>query len=149
MTEILFYHLTERTLEQSLPALVEKCLERGWRAVIQFGTDERMKVFDALLWTWKDESFLPHSAARDGSEILQPVFLTVEADNPNQAHVRFLVDGAEPPSLAGYTRGIYMFDGHDEEALTQARHRWKAERENGNDVTYWQQKPNGGWEKKA
>ena len=31
MTEVLFYHLQNMTLESVLPPLLEKSLERGWR----------------------------------------------------------------------------------------------------------------------
>ena len=37
MTEVLFYHLEHQPLERVLPSLVEKTLERGWRAVVQAG----------------------------------------------------------------------------------------------------------------
>ena len=149
MTEVLFYHLTEKTLEQTLPGLLEKCVERNWRSVIQVGSDERLETLDNLLWTYNDESFLAHSALRDGSENSQPVFLTCETDNPNDAEIRFMVDGAEPPDLAAYQRGIYIFDGHNEAALAQARERWKIEKSAGHNVTYWQQGARGRWEKKA
>lgn len=149
MTEILFYHLTERTLEQTLPGLVEKSLDRGWRVAIQSGSPERLEVIDALLWTYRDESFLPHGRQRDGSEAMQPVWLTTETDNPNSADIRFMVDGAEPDDLSGYVRGVYLFDGHDADAVNQARQRWKAEKAAGHAVTYWQQGASGGWEKKA
>ena len=35
MTETLFYHLERRSLEDILPGLVEKSLQRGWRAAIK------------------------------------------------------------------------------------------------------------------
>lgn len=149
MTEILFYHLTDNTLEQVLPGLLEKCLERDWRVVVQAGSRERVDALDAHLWTWADHSFLPHGATRDGSEADQPIWLTDGDDNPNGAAVRFVVDGAEPPDLAAYERGIYLFDGHSSPAVEQARARWTIEKDAGNDVTYWRQKPGGGWEKKA
>lgn len=149
MTEVWFYHLTERTLEQTLPALIEKCLEKDWRSVVQVGTPERLEVLDAHLWTFREDSFLAHSALRDGNEPYQPVFLTLENDNPNGAQIRFMVDGAEPPDLSPYERGIYIFDGHDQQAVEQARARWKVEKEAGHAISYWQQNPRGGWEKKA
>lgn len=149
MTDVLFYHLTERTLEQTLPGLLEKCAERGWRAVVQGGVPERLQALDEQLWTYREDSFLGHSAARDGNESEQPVFLTDAADNPNDAAVRFLIDGAVPPDLSGYERGIYIFDGYDTAAVEAARARWKAEQTAGHAVTYWQQRPDGGWEKKA
>ena len=33
VTDVLFYHLQRQPLEEVLPTLVEKSLERGWRAV--------------------------------------------------------------------------------------------------------------------
>lgn len=149
MTEILFYHLTERRLEEVLPGLLVKCLERDWSVVVQAVTDERVKALDAHLWTWRDDGFLPHGATRDGSEALQPIWLTTRDDNPNNAQVRFMVEGAEPPDLAAYVRGIYIFDGHNENDLQSARQRWKIEKDAGHDVTYWQQNSRGGWDKKA
>ncbi|MEQ9247807.1 MAG: DNA polymerase III subunit chi, partial [Nitratireductor sp.] len=63
--DVLFYHLTESTLEEALPPLVEKSLERGWRVVIQTGTRERCDALDNWLWTWREEAFLAHGTDRD------------------------------------------------------------------------------------
>jgi DNA polymerase-3 subunit chi len=35
MTEVLFYHLTESKLEDALPPLLDKSVERGWRVAVQ------------------------------------------------------------------------------------------------------------------
>lgn len=85
----------------------------------------------------------------DGDAALQPVYLTTGPENPNAAVVRFLVDGAEPPDLQGYTRAIFIFDGRDENAVARARDHWKQASGRGYDVTYWQQAENGRWERKA
>ena len=53
-------------LERALPLLLEKTLERGWRAVVQAGSQERLDVLDQHLWTWREDSFLPHGTAKDG-----------------------------------------------------------------------------------
>ena len=148
-TEVLFYHLGRQPLDKVLPGLLEKTLERGWRAVVQAGNPERVDALDGLLWTYSDESFLPHGAARDGMAEQQPVFLTAKDDNPNAATVRFLVDGAEASDLTGYTRVVYIFDGRDDEAIAQARREWKRIKAAGHVATYWQQNEKGRWEKKA
>jgi DNA polymerase-3 subunit chi len=149
MTEVLFYHLEHQPLERVLPTLVERSLARGWRAVVQAGSDERVDALDTLLWTYTEESFLPHGTRKDGNPAEQPVFLTTEAENPNAANVRFMVDGAELGEHAGYDRIVFMFDGRDESAVAQAREQWKAAKGAGCEVTYWQQSPEGRWEKKA
>jgi DNA polymerase III subunit chi len=149
MTEVLFYHLEHQPLERALPALVERTLARGWRAVIQAGSEERVEALDTLLWTYTDDSFLPHGTKNDGHVAEQPVYLTSEESNPNGATVRFLVDGAETGAYAGYERVVYMFDGRDPSAVEHAREQWKAAKAAGCTVAYWQQSAEGRWEKKA
>jgi DNA polymerase-3 subunit chi len=149
MTEVLFYHLEQQPLERVLPSLVERTLERGWRAVVQAGSEERVEALDTLLWTYREESFLPHGTRRDGNSAEQPVYLTSNEENPNGAGVRFLVDGAETAELSGYDRVVYLFDGRDETAVAKAREQWKAAKGAGCAVTYWQQSNEGRWEKKA
>lgn len=148
MAEVLFYHLEVRPLESVLPQLLEKTLERGWRAVVEAGSRERADSLDALLWTFRDDAFLPHGLAGEQSDALQPILLTTDDTNPNGATVRFFVDRAVPQSTEGYNRIVYMFSGLDPDAVSEARLAWRALRE-GNDVTYWQQENDGRWIKKA
>ncbi len=149
MTEVLFSHLTESTLEDALPALLERSLDRGWRAVVQTGSEERRDSLDAHLWTWRDDSFLAHGTEHDQHAAHQPVLLTTGTANPNGAQIRFIVDGAEPPPLSAYERAVFMFDGHDSFQLEQARAHWKVMKAEGHAVTYWQQTPEKRWERKA
>jgi DNA polymerase III subunit chi len=148
-TEVLFYHLERQPLEKVLPSLLEKTLARGWRAVVQSGSAERLEALDLALWIYSEESFLPHGTKKDGHEADQPVFLTTGDDTPNNAKVRFFVDGAVGSDLSGLVRAIYMFDGHDEQALTLARSEWQVIKAKGLTATYWRQTAEGRWEKKA
>ena len=148
MAEILFYHLELRPLESVLPQLLEKTLERGWRAVVETGSTERAAALDTVLWTYRDDSFLPHAVGGGEFDAEQPILLTSGDGNPNGAQVRFFVDRAVPKSAEGYGRLVYLFSGHDLEAVAEARVAWRA-LSPGNEVTYWQQDPNGRWAKKA
>lgn len=149
MTEVLFYHLERASLETVLPGLLEKTLERGWKAVVRAGSRERVEALDGHLWTWRDDSFLPHAAGGDGAR--QPVWLTETEDVPNGADVLFLVDGAAaaPEGLGAFVRCVTIFDGRDEAAVTAARDFWKAVKAAGCEATYWKQADSGRWEKQA
>ena len=149
MTEVLFYHLERQPLERVLPTLLEKSLERGWHAVVQAGTPERVEALDALLWTYRDDGFLPHGTSADGDADLQPVFLTDDTANPNAAQVRFFVDGSSAGDVGGYERAVYIFDGNDPDAVQAARDEWSKLKDAGHEITYWQQTERGTWEKKA
>jgi len=153
MTEILFYHLDRLPLERVLPGLLERCLERSWRAVVQVGSEERCASLDAHLWTYRDDAFLPHGMAGESgaarSAHLQPVWLTTGDDNPNQAEVRFLADGAEPGALGDYRRVVMLFDGNDADAVERARSAWTKAKADGHAATYWQQDERGKWVQKG
>jgi DNA polymerase-3 subunit chi len=150
MTEMLFYHLHRQPLERVPPSLLERSLERGWRVVVQAASDERVEALDALLWTYRDDTFLPHGTAREPDPSVQPVLLTTAPDNPNGAKVRFLIDGAPVPSdAADYDRIVLIFDGEDEDAVAAARTCWADVKAKGFDATYWQRDEQGRWVKKA
>jgi DNA polymerase-3 subunit chi len=147
--DVMFYHLERQPLEKVLPLLVAKTLERGWRAVVQAGSDERLEALDQALWTYSEDSFLPHGTAKTGYAADQPVYLTTGDETPNGAGVRFLVDGARSAHFTGLERIVYMFDGNEAEAVEIARSEWKAAKAAGCAVTYWQQTEAGTWQKKA
>jgi DNA polymerase III subunit chi len=147
MTEILFYQLQRQPLERVLPTLIEKSLERGWRVVVQ-AAEERIEALDAHLWTFRDDSFLPHGTWREATVSEQPVVLTVRDDNPNGAAVRFLIDGAPVPADAtAYQRIVLLFDGEDPDAVAAARARWSEGKAQGFEVTYWQTDEQGRWQR--
>jgi DNA polymerase-3 subunit chi len=147
MAELWFYHLERSELTRALPPLLEKCLQRGWRALVRGGSPERIEELDDVLWTFRDDSFVPH--AREGDPARQPVWLTTGAGNPNNAQALFLVDGAEPGDISAFERACLIFDGRDEIALESARSRWKQAKADGIAASYWRESAGGKWEKQA
>jgi len=149
MTEVLFYHLQGMSLESVLPPLLEKSLERGWRVVVQSTSPERAEALDAHLWTYSDDSFLPHATWRVADASEQPIILAIDDGNPNRANVRFLVDNAAlPQDCHGYERVVLVFNGDDAEAVAAARESWTACKARGLEVTYWQTDERGRWQRR-
>jgi DNA polymerase III subunit chi len=148
MTEVRFYHLTRKTLEQALPELLEKVREKGWRAVIKTGSAEREDFLNRHLWLYRPDSFLAHGTDKDGFPDQQPLYLTTTDDRPNGASVLVLTDTTTTPIGASYDLICDLFDGQDNEATAAARDRWKSYKAEGFDVTYWQQTDKG-WQKQG
>ena len=149
MAEILFYHLTQSTLEDALPGLLERSLARDWKVTIQFMSDERRDAMDSYLWVYSDDSFIGHGTERDKYPNLQPIYLTVGEENPNGSQVRFMLEGSNCSDPDNYERLVVMFDGHDEDLLAQTREQWKTYKAKNHKLTYWQQTEDRRWEKKA
>lgn len=150
MTEVTFYHLTETSVEDALPGLVGKAMERGWRVTIQAENEEAAEALDALLWSFDPVSFVPHGRDGDTPEEDHPVFVTSTQENPNRSAMRFVVNRCTlPPDLAPFERVALMFDGQDMDVVSDAREKWKQLKTGGHTLAYWKQTPEGKWEKAA
>ena len=149
MTDVRFYHLTRSRMESVLPVMLERTLERQQRAVVLAGSEKRVEALTAHLWTWNDRGFLPHGSDKDGYGEDQPVWLTTRDENPNGAEVLFLTDGATSARLPDFKTCALLFDGSDKAAVAAARDLWRRFKQEGHEVTYWQQGERGGWEQQA
>lgn len=150
MAEVLFYRLSETPVEAALPELLEKALARGWRVAVRVGTEAGLAFLDDRLWTWRDDSFLPHGVAAGPHAARQPVLLTRGRETPNGAQVLMLVMGAraEPSEMGAFERACVIFEGADPAASAAAREDWRAVTAAGLPAAYWAQEA-GRWVRKA
>ncbi len=149
MAEIMFYHLEHKPWEQVLPGQLSKALERGWRCVVQIGKEDRVEEVSELLWKSEADVFLAHGTKADGKADKQPIWLTADTDSPNNATVRFFIEGANVGDVSGLTRAAILFDGRDETAVAAARADWKRLKAEGHEISYWQQDENHRWQNKS
>lgn len=148
MTDVNFYQLSKNPVEKALPALLEKVLASNGRAVIIAGSDERLEHLNKSLWTFPQQSFLPHGTKADGNVESQPVYLTTADENPNGANMVVLLDGMMTADLEKYDKCLILFDGLDEVSLKMHRGLWKDLKAANHNMAYYAQTDKGGWEKK-
>lgn len=150
MSNVIFYHLTERPLDDALPQILEKSLGRGWRVLVRGPSARVLEMLDDRLWTRRADDFLPHGMAGGDHDAAQPILLTTGPANANKADVLILIGGArlDLAEVDGFSRACVMFDGHDPDQLSHAREDWKAITAAGKTAEYWAQ-DDGRWVKKA
>jgi DNA polymerase III subunit chi len=150
MTEVYFYHLTSSRLEQALSKLLEKVRASKWRALIRSINTGSLDRLDAHLWQYSEDNFLAHGKSGGDYDKDQPILLTTDFDNTNNAEILFLMDQAktDPTEVAKFTRVCLIFDGMDPEELNSARIEWKNCSQAGIPAQYWAQ-DDGRWIKKA
>jgi DNA polymerase-3 subunit chi len=148
VTEIRFYHLEQRRIDQALPPLLERALEEGRRVLVRASSDEMVAALNERLWTYDDASFLPHGAAGDGDPMTQPIFLTSELENPNAATMLVQLSGADTGDADdAFDLVVLLFDGRDEAALAHARSEWRRLKDQGRTISYWREGDEGRWER--
>lgn len=145
-----FYHLTRAPLEATLPMLLGKARQAGWRVAVRGTSADRMGWLDQKLWLGPEDQFLPHGVAGGEFDADQPILLTTAADCPNGAQCVMTVDGAEvaPDEVQALERVCVLFDGNDPQSVQRAREQWRAITQGGCAAQYWSEE-SGRWEKKA
>ena len=153
MTEFRFYHLERRRIDQALPDILEDALAHGLRAVVQAPSEERVEALNERLWTYADESFLPHGAARDGEPRGAADLSDRRRGKPQRRDAARAAFRRRRRALrrtrpgGAYERVILLFDGRDEEAKAEARRQWSLVKAAGAAPSYWREGEDGGWEK--
>lgn len=149
MAECLFYEICNGRQDQILVDLLEKSLRRGWRVLVRAGSEERVLSLNATLWTYRDDSFLPHGCSRDGNAQEQPIYLdeanSNDESNPNGAKVLILADGGEAADWRSYQRCVSLLDGHDSRQIKEAR-AWIERIEAEGETFVWWRQGESGWE---
>lgn len=146
---IQLYHLLSTSRERAVPALMQKVLVSGAKAVMILDNDASLKTMSDALWSTDPASFIPHGGPRDGHESEQPIYLSLTDTNPNGATILCILDGSTPASLATYTKVLDVFDGTNDAAVAAARARWTQYKEQGYALQYVKQQPGGGWKIEA
>lgn len=147
-TQYWFYHLEASTLEGVLPGLLEKTLEKGWRALVKL-PEARLGEMDGFLWTFRDDAFLPHGRVDEPQAELQPILLSSTTSSAKGFDAVFLIDGETVADMEGVSRAMVMINGRSQEDVQRERGRWKTLKDAGATLSYYQQDERGRWEKKA
>lgn len=148
MAEINFYHLSQSSLDKALAKLLEKMIATGKRAVVWTGTSEKAEELNMGLWTYSQSSFLPHGTAEDGFVDQQPIYLTAQQENPNNANFVVTTGDVAIQDFMNFERCFDIFNGQNSISVTAARSRWKDYQQANHQLVYWQQNETGGWQRK-
>jgi DNA polymerase III subunit chi len=149
MAEVWFYHLDRKSVDDELPGLLTRGLERGVRMAVVTSTVERVKELSQKLWGVEETAFIPHGFEGEPFAEQQLIYLSAGGDIFNAAGYRFYIDGTAPEALDSIERASIMFDGGDETAVEQARSLWRRFKAEGFAIRYWKQDDEGRWKDQA
>lgn len=101
MTRVDFYSLKEPSRgDRFLLAcrLVERIHADGHRIFIQVPDREQARHLDRLLWTFRQQSFLPHGLANDSDRAFTPILIGHDEDPGEENQVLINLCAEVPPS---------------------------------------------------
>ncbi len=147
MTQIIFYSTAPLQVEKTLFALLEKSLEKGNKSLLLFRDKEKCLSINEQLWTYKQNSFLPHISEDDQlyDDIDIPVYLSTKNENPFKAELLFSIDGYLPDNIQHFERVIIIIDVNDEILNEKYKNYYLDINKNFEDIVFYKSDDNGKW----
>ena len=147
MTQIIFYSTAPLQVEKTLFALLEKSLEKGNKSLLLFKDKEKCLSINEQLWTYKQNSFLPHISEDDQiyDNIDVPVYLSTKNENPFKAELLFSIDGFLPDNIDHFERVIIIIDVNDELLNEKYKNYYLDINKNFEDIVFYKSEDNGKW----
>jgi DNA polymerase IIIc chi subunit len=109
-TQIIFYEV-EEDLYKSIGLLLYKIWQDGKKTLFFLSDTQQIQDFDAFLWSFARNKFLPHCTILDTQFVLeqQPILLSNLQQNTNNAEVLLFLEPPENSFLANFSRACYFF----------------------------------------
>ena len=110
---------------------MDKAWQRGLKVWIWTGDNEHLREMDDLLWTFRQDSFVPHETFVSGDANAAPeapVILSADENAPPAMDVLINLSG-RLPALDQLPERVAEFVGPEEEARAQGRERFRGYRE--------------------
>jgi len=136
MTKIDFYILPESSPQATMLfvcRLIEKAYKQRHRIYIHTEEETIAHQLDEMLWTYRDDSFLPHNLYGEGPEPTPPIQIGINA-TPEQHRDVLINLGQQIPTCHTQFKRIIEIIADDENAKTAGRERYRFYRTTGFEI---------------
>ncbi len=117
-------------LEQAAARLAAAHHQAGRRVLILAADPAQAELMDRALWSYDQNSFLPHAQAGGPDQAEEPILIATDLANPNQAPVLIAATPmAELPD--GFAHFVQLLPLNDEDGLQKCRECYRALNEAG------------------
>jgi DNA polymerase-3 subunit chi len=124
--QIYFIILTSAVKQRIVCDLVEKCYLSGKRVWVYCQDESTARLYDNLLWTWKQSSFIPHVyCSEPQADPSEPVVLSDNINGTADYEYLILVEPVALDELDGFTTILDFAEKYDQAQLLKSRARFK------------------------
>jgi len=137
MSQVNFYILNNVSIEKFTCQLAEKIFKKGHKIHIFTANSQQTERLDQLLWTYDEQSFLPHVAATENNTHLQretPVTISHHPEHALTSDVLINLRSEIPVFYPQFNRVAELVPADPQQRQT-ARMRYKQYQQQGNTVT--------------
>lgn len=133
MTRIQFYILKPGSRDNRFGLacrVTEIAYRRGHRVLMHTESAEQAQHLDRLLWTFREQSFLPHGQIADADASLTPVLIDHQGNAGDEHDVLVNLTTTVPGFFSRFERVLECID-HEPEIKAAGRQRFRYYRDHG------------------
>lgn len=133
MTQVDFYILGEQSTGdrfQLACRIVDKAWQQGHRVYLHTNSDAESRHLDKLLWTQREESFIPHGLISESDGTLTPVLIGHNEQAGDEHDVLVNLAASVPPFFSRFSRVAELID-QDPAVREAGRNRYRTYRDRG------------------
>ena len=144
MSEIYFYNTSSRDFLRDITLLIERLYLLEHKVIVLCPDNNVSAIVDDYLWSYKDESFLPHSIADQDHSELDSIIISSHQLNLDFYKILIVFKGS---SISfdysnNFEKVYYFFDDNSNDEREIARTLWKEAKKSGTKCKYWQVQEN-------
>jgi len=110
--------------------VADKARKAGHRVVIHTASDEEARHMDRMLWTFNEQSFIPHARLGEGDPALNPILIG-DASNAHDEHDVLINLGTEVPIFFSRFERMAECVDNDQTIRNASRERYRFYRDRG------------------
>lgn len=131
-----FHEIRGPRWDLALCRQVQAAWEAGERVYVWADSEADARRLDELLWTFRDDAFVPHELWQGEPALDTPVAVGWRSGNPNRAGCVVLARDASPAEVEGFQRVVDFAPVDLPDRIGAARNRYRAFREAGLAVSF-------------
>ncbi|WP_185236454.1 DNA polymerase III subunit chi [Teredinibacter franksiae] len=137
MTRVNFYILQANEVVERhrfVCRLVQKAINESNRVLVATSTPEETFLLDELLWSFKPESFIPHSIVGEPDTEKVPVVISHTSDSPTHHDLLINLRAIVPPEFSRFKK-LAEVVVQQTDILQSTRENWKFYKDRGYELT--------------
>ena len=139
-----FYNATRREILNDIAILTEKLYKKNNHILLYCADQETVDTLDEYLWSYREDSFIPHSKKNNEKKLFYPILITNEILNEHEHNILLVLNGVliKETDWTKFNKVYYFFDEQNLEEKENARSMWKSFSSLEIDCRYWVNKEN-------
>jgi len=138
MAKVDFYILPEKTREGVygfICRLLDKAYQQKNTVYVHMSTESDAKAFSDLLWTFRDEAFIPHNLVTETAVIQPPIIIGFDDKDPAKQHDILFNITAEIPKFYNQFKRVIEIVQNDAQAKDICRKKFRQYKDENCELT--------------